>query len=98
MLMETVILRFPNPDTAPIEIESSHISALKKDFMDQGRIIKATTLRHPNKLTRISVRLFRDQESYESWWNDPIVQARVEIYKDYYTKNQISFEIKIEPI
>jgi hypothetical protein len=96
MLMETFTIRFPNAETAPIEIASSHIAGLRQKFLDSGKLIKESTISHG--LTRVGVRLFRDAEAHREWWTDPIVEARRRIYAEYYERHQISYEHKLETL
>jgi hypothetical protein len=92
MFVKTVIVRLPSPDTPRIAIPSSYLYRLRQKFQNEGKLLAMSTIMHPDQVTQVSVRLFRDEKAHEEWLADPIVQAQLVLYEDHYARNKMVVE------
>jgi hypothetical protein len=89
MLMETVILTLPSPETVVAGIPSAYFIRKRQEFIKSGKLIAHSTLVHPNGLTMVGAKIFRSKEDYEEWDSDPILRAREKLHLDHYRRNDI---------
>lgn len=90
MLLETTTIKFPDKDTVPFEIKSAYVDALRARFMESGKLIQESVVKHPNGMVRVIGRLFRDAEARQEWWADPIVLARSVLAREHNGRNNIT--------
>ena len=98
MLLETATITFPSPDCPQFQIGSAYLDERKKTFLETGKLIKETLVKHPNGLVWVMCRIYADEAAREEWWSDPIMTARSVLVRDYNTRNNIRVTTTVAPL